>query len=346
MIVAFVVTSLTAFICAIIGYFSLSIPAYLLNDVDVLIIDIGRTSLRKAAKRLKTVRDVSNIARSEALQTFMISLSDQQIVTSIALLIAGYARPSSTTVYSMDVITALVLLSSSVYLETLPLVRRYLRPHFISKNIRVFFMIATFILLALALILQASASWSQNVYFSCGVSTFTWSDAGITGPFVQIGIIIFIGLSYVEAIVGLYYPNDEVDGLVDFLLEHLYRRRQIAKGPTWKDCMRYRAEEMMKTRNHRRFVGPYALRLLESFAFHEFFESFACRMCWLLLIHLYGVLKVFDTRSESSGSIGDKDVMGSGQIIPLVLLILPVLAALEARDGELNFTPAMKRAHG
>ena len=76
------------------------------------------------------------------LKSFMLSMSDQQLVSGVALLIAGFAKHMEITTYSMDVIAALAYLSSSVHLATLPLIRDHLKGHAAALYVRFFFMFA------------------------------------------------------------------------------------------------------------------------------------------------------------------------------------------------------------
>jgi hypothetical protein len=150
-IVAFVISSLLAFVSIVVGYFTMSIPTYLLNDVDVILIGRVRAILR-LKKVVNTMDDASDPLRVEGLQSFMLAMSDQQLVSGVALLIAGYAKRSDITTYSMDVIAALAFLSTSVHLSTLPLVRFLLRDHSISLGIRVVFMCSNFVVSSSALL--------------------------------------------------------------------------------------------------------------------------------------------------------------------------------------------------
>jgi hypothetical protein len=54
--------------------------------------------------------------RIESLQGFMLSISDQQLVTGLAMLVAGWARYSSITVYSMNIVSGLAFFASSVHI--------------------------------------------------------------------------------------------------------------------------------------------------------------------------------------------------------------------------------------
>jgi hypothetical protein len=84
----------------------------------------------------------------------------------------------------------------------------------------------------------------------------------------------------------------------------------------------------------------YAIRYAEVWAFHAGQGSFLWNILWLLSANVYGVTSVLVARSSTSGISGDRDKMGYGQIVPLVLLVLPLLAAIQGVYGELSSCPS------
>lgn len=70
----------------------------------------------------------------------------------------------------------------------------------------------------------------------------------------------------------------------------------------------------------------------ETWVFYECQESFLWRILWLLSANVYGLTDVFNSRSNRR-DIRGRDSMGYGQIVPLVLLILPVFAAMQSVYG-------------
>lgn len=90
------ISSLLAFVSIVVGYFTMSIATYLLNDVDVILIGHVRAILR-VEKVVNTMDDASDPIRVDGLQSFMLAMSDQQLVGGVALLITGYAKHSDIT---------------------------------------------------------------------------------------------------------------------------------------------------------------------------------------------------------------------------------------------------------
>lgn len=192
----------------IIGYFSLSTPTYLLNGADVLIIK----TLRKALgfkRDITTFQDASIPARRKALQSLILSLSDQQIVVSAAMLVASYARHSTITTYSVDVTTSLAFLSPGVHLQTLDIVRYKLQPKTAAKNIKVVFMLGTMAMLIFTSTLQSSKFWNDNVFFFCGLSSFTVKGAESALVFQTLQNLVLI-CAFLNAVIGLHSKEDRL----------------------------------------------------------------------------------------------------------------------------------------
>lgn len=75
-------------------------------------------------------------------------------------------------------------------------------------------------------------------------------------------------------------------------------------------------------------------RLAETFAFCEFSCSHARRMTFWVYFEITGVVYALRIRSDTRGGRGDIDFLGFGHIVPIVLLLLPVIAVLEACSGK------------
>ncbi|KIX93601.1 uncharacterized protein Z520_10779 [Fonsecaea multimorphosa CBS 102226] len=335
-VVSFVLSSVISFASVVIGYFTLSLPRYLLNEADVLYIGAFRRLFMSRKRTIETVDDASDALRSDALISFMLSMSDQQLVSGVALLIAGFAKNTDITTYSMDVIAALAFQSSSVHLATLPLIRYHLKDHMTALAIRFSFMIANLAMLAFLMIEQTSSQWWPNLYFTCAFSDFTLKGATAVDILSQFVILILLCYDYGDAACALFGQADD-RSILEFVFNRKYRQYQIDKRPTQQDYHRAKALAIRansKEKQSRSQVRDTLqdIRLMESFAFHEFFGSYAAGIMWLAFIQVYGIINVFKTRAEPKGSTGSMNAWGFGQIVPLVLLVLPLMAAIEAYD--------------
>lgn len=109
------------------------------------------------------VRFVAN--RSAALLTVAESTcSDQQIVTGIAILIAGFAKRGSITVYHWQIVTYLAWMSSGTHLITLSFLRVYLREYPKLRIWRLCGMLILFVMLFIAIVPTGGNNWYKLIY--------------------------------------------------------------------------------------------------------------------------------------------------------------------------------------
>ena len=84
--------------------------------------------------------------------------------------------------------------------------------------------------------------------------------------------------------------------------------------------------------SYRTYLATYAVTL----AFLEFYSSFLAPLLWVLLNLVWGSLQLLSPRTAlaKQGQIAEENTFGFGQIIPLMLLSLPLVAAFDAYYGR------------
>jgi hypothetical protein len=110
-LLAFLVTACSVMLLALAAYAGEFLPAHFLRRVDKRIF---RANSRNQHSRWRNV-----------IESVMMSLSDQQLVTGFAILIAGYYEMmnSNLSIYHWRIVTYLAWLSSSVHIASLTLLR-------------------------------------------------------------------------------------------------------------------------------------------------------------------------------------------------------------------------------
>ncbi|KAL6236705.1 hypothetical protein BDW75DRAFT_107953 [Aspergillus navahoensis] len=118
-----------------------------------------------------------------------------------------------------------------------------------------------------------------------------------------------------------------------------YTEMRTYSRQSWirKKWARQKAREVVEQQVSPRKQLLYVFIIAETWIFHECQESFLWRIPWLLSGNVYGLTDVLSTRSEADGISGEPETMGYGQIVPLVLLILPVFTAIQSIYGLLFF---------
>ena len=292
--------------------------------------------------------------RGDALQRFLLTLSDQQLVTGIAVLIAGYSKICSMPIYHFNIVASLAWFSSATHLATLGVLRSYLVAHPVVRNWRV---IAMVLLLILLLVAQFPA-WSDGDD-SLPVSCFFLDmeiPAEFSGLITLITTLGFLVVTFVERIAPLYsldldwnITDSSIEMLVKLLLGKGYRepshqtiaRQSTLSGNSTTSTSALIREEREKVRYDRfRYSLENDNSYFKSYLISTFF--IAQEMSYAFVSQ--GTILVFDLAlgfaytivyrlaTPDAGIEGNQNEMGFGQLVPLFLLLLPALAI-----GEIYF---------
>ena len=277
------------------------------------------------------------------IERMILSLSDQLLLTGLAVLIAGFWIHCSISVYHFTLVSDLAWFASSVHLTTLDTLDKYLRDRPILRNWRVFLMICMAVFLIASTILQGHAAWyiswpydAQCVFDDFGPTTIGGS------PAVQMYVnLLLIGVGYASSIPTL------------FLEPPVFCRRWLHTKP--QKGMK-KAIERAKHRILLNNTGPsLTIKAKKAFslasitcvrafgALHSFVYSLVATLFfsrWLGLgfdIYFFYVgldSLLYDRTIPKSDMDGDENVMSFGQIIPILLLSSTVFVGREAYEGE------------
>lgn len=114
--------------------------------------------------------------------------------------------------------------------------------------------------------------------------------------------------------------------------------RESKREPLLNKWFRFKAlsiltSDITSTRKVRLLVTLAA----ETWTFHQCRGSFVWRLFWLWSGNVYGIVTIFVSRAVTTGMSGNPNNMGFGQIVPLALLALPILVAMESHAGTVFF---------
>ncbi len=294
--------------------------------------------------------------RSKGLERFILALSDQQLVTGLAVLIAGYTDGCSRSLYHFQIIAALGWFSSTTHLSTLAVLRAYLIDHPRVRDWRVIAMLAIFGLL----VVSQGGTFSphdSSLPIQCVFDSFAPDGLQYLTVINLALVIIFLCVTYTNRTRRLYTfdPDWSVqDWLVEVLAEPLIRNNDVhnlerivlttsilskaEQGATYRKIQQRRrwwkyCNDWVPSRSApvRRVIEIWYLN-------QEMQKSFLSEILTLLFGVSYGISQVITNRNQvpMAGLSGNQDAMSFGQLVPLLLITLPVLAAGEVYFGELH----------
>ena len=304
--------------------------------------------------------------RSKGLGKFILALSDQQLVTGLAVLIAGFVSPCSMSMYHFNIIAALGWLSSTTHLSTLAVLRIYFIEHPRLRNWRVAAMLFVLVLLIIAQFITGASTLDNSLPVRCAFADGASSPANFLDPLTLTVIIIFLIATYSERIVRLYILDPEWSiqaSFVDAVVMALEKKPRLSKrqyhngqqlvkiiietshktkaeqGVLWR-----RLNERRRYRRHyyslrsKRSGTVRRLRLI-LIMMTEINHSFLGDLLTLEFGVAFGITQVIITRiaQPSAGIVGSQNDINFGQLVPLLLMLLPFLAAGEVYFGNNDY---------
>ena len=277
---------------------------------------------------------------SHALEKATIVFSDQQIITGIAIMTAGYANldpgageQPALSVYHWHILTYLAWMSSNVHLTTLSVLRGWLRQNKVLLWFRIGGMTVLLDLLISALVPTVSLYWAwavQHHYDNHGLgipARCFWRYAGRGGLNVDasFSLALLIG-SYIWKVGQLfdtsrYKLRKWFRSSAEWGLE-MMAKSFLNKGTkmTFRDRASFRA---------------IAVVYVPLMAVCEFVESFSASLCLLSTGLVWGSIQVFYLRGLAPAPVKTAEsTWGFGQLLPLLLLLQPIVAIMEHSYGK------------
>ncbi|TID19051.1 hypothetical protein E6O75_ATG06172 [Venturia nashicola] len=302
-IASFIVTAVLTVITVMFAYITKSLPESRYNAVDdqflkgiywLFRIKEYRPPSQPSSSKMEAANRQTRI---DGVERFMLVLSDQQLVTGIAVLVASYARFCTISHFSFDVALNLSWLSCTAHLATLTVLQAYFDKHKAVRNWRVGAMIVLFALLVPALTTSFNATTAKQYLFACAVKKL----AVLANPVLML-LLYWLASGYGSRLLEIYCPR-----------ARRFRGHWIA----WAILRCWLGEP-------KNFSKVY----------HDFQNdsngSFLCQIIWLCFFLTYGISQQVVFYHWTWIPTQPLKQMGFGQIVPLLLITLPLLSAGES----------------
>lgn len=332
-LIAFGLTAILTFLAIIVGYATRSIPGNMFTAIDDIVLD--SLTPMKRSRLLGWIYDTS-ISRSsisqrqQAFENFVLSLSDQQLVTGLAILTAAYANYCTISTFELTVVVSLAWLSSTTHLATLDMLQPYFRRERKVNGVRIVRIVAMLCILCLLLSMDALAS-------TYTVSETTPSCQALNDYFnVQdhpvviiptIVTLIYMIKCFIERILHLYRSH----GLLTFLARINRSRWHKSLSGTNHALQDSDAVDSYLIYKKAQLVSQQ--RLSDVFAAYR--DSLLSRIIDLLFFLCYGLAQLIYRRYHPNVTMSEPiNQMEFGQIVSLILLALPVLVLIGIISGK------------
>lgn len=259
----------------------------------------------------------------------LLSLSDQQLLTGLAVLIAGFINHCSISVYHVNIVSELAWFSSSVHITTLEALKHFFQQEQrrTYRNLRVCLMGVMLLLMIALSVMQGHKDWvnSWNSLAQCLFDDLIGIISGTTAFWICFDIFSLL-YGYGGSVLALYNRPSEV------------AYKWLFKIP--ENFMDIAVKMLQKSGKYRllsvALIKMFTLLSLVLRGLMVIFDSeyidFAFVGCWFAR----GVAAIRSKCSFSASDIdGDENEMTFGQIVPILLLSSIILTFRVAYDGEI-----------
>ena len=275
----------------------------------------------------------------KALRRIVLTLSDQQLVAGLAIVIVAYVQIKTITEYHFQVIVCLADLAFVVHTSTVDVIRDDLLERPAMKWWRVPAMLI-FVATAMANTIPTGSSHWLMAY---GLPTkCVWqnlSGSYVAGSYATTQMVLSMILQAWGMVVILneFYPwlfdNRFCNAIGTFVLavltmprqgyQHCRRRAReaAASGPTFW---------MMSAAGALLYSGAFFIFLLTEIIYSEAFDLLRG---WGLLVTNAVLVFYYKSVSHDNGKEGNENSWGFGQILPMLLLFLPFASIFETIYG-------------
>jgi hypothetical protein len=394
---SFLTTSIVTFVIVIVAYFKDTLPGHLLTWADwgflqtwhfckSCRIRFGASTEKDIIPTCKHGNSKIDAQRRKSLNAFLLTLSDQQLVTGPAMMIAALAQHCQISCYEFQVVTSLGFLASTTHLITLVVLRPYLRENKVVRNIRSTAMILNLGLLLYCVMLSAASyNVDSSVHIQCVMSNFSNLQPNALNYPNALITVMFLVVQYYQSLAQLYdqhhpplynwlrcyckvgrpvetsteTPMDtsnqaaaaakkpQVKGSIDEevferwyeieVIQSSYRPGSSARRESlWKRATPSGPHSVQRklynlTRwNWHTIFHYFCSKTYMIFAvFSDYQDAFLSELPALIMDMTFGVLQVVISRQQAPLISNNENLVDFGQIVPLFMLFLPGLAAVE-----------------
>lgn len=295
--------------------------------------------LLKETKIGKKLKDIRGRISGNRMKEVCLMLSDQQLVTSVSIMIVAYAKHCTITQYHFYIAANLTLVSFATYQSVLLLVRDKIQDNNMARGWRSVWITAVF-----GCVLVINFALYNDNFPVDGRSGFPmqciWNElpqkfTGAKLAYVIFGVLVDVSSAY--AIMLILYPELKDKQAFVFIEEACGR---LMRKPT--SLYQYIRGKTRST-NHwttrwwwQFFEWPAWALCLVSFTLREIFTSLYWDMVRIFLYLFSSTSAIIRARQWDAPDdrTDAEDNWSFGQILPLLFLALPLLSFAEAIFGK------------
>lgn len=328
------------------GYFNRCLTPDLLSCTDQYALQVlKKRRLSFVEADLQFEPTPKHKRRTQIILGFVTVLSDQQLVTGVAILIAGLASRCRISFYEFNIVTYLAYFATFTHALSLRVLQSHLFVRKLVRDCRVVFTVAFLAMFSFSFVINTVSTNFDDVINDETLNVgnvvqclFEASRFGKTVQFDMVESIVILGMllfNHVEAIAMLYF-KPEINPLA-MLVNYFYARCLRFRGFSSENASTIvtKAESKYEAWLRPPPATTKDVSVSVWYAFNIYFDSCLSILPRILLGMTYGtgsiVLAIWYGGLKPANGLY---VLGFGQIVAIVLLALTLLAAVEVINGE------------
>lgn len=277
-------------------------------------------------------------ARKQAFTQFILSLSDQQLVTGLAILVAGlttWNKERHTTRYELGVLSGLALFSSTTHMATLSALRTYFKRHRSLRNVRACGMVAILLIVYVSVFIPTKdppCQWtdSEGKTWETTLNKFyePWDAVTFMTALLPFEMLLW---GYIIRIGNLYTSNDNWRNPTrNQRIELLATASAISREQYFQVCRALSRSILL--RMSLRMPSDWIQKYTASVLLVD--RAYLSCLMGVAFSFSYSTSKVAFGRWYYAPNVSaETNSMGFGQIMAVFLLVLPFLTAGETYIG-------------
>ena len=316
----------------------------LVGILDLIMSESAWTSVitkkfsREDQQRAKSTAKRRRKKLTEATESLTVGLSDQQLVTGIAIMITGYTRHCSMKSRHWWIVFDLAFFSAVTHLASLPALQRNMAKNPRLRDLRVFLMLSNYIMLLVSAILSFRDYDEKTKYcpIRCTFDRVRTKRLSIS-PVYTVQMIL-LTIAFIWQLVKLYSKQETLDRR-----HELITRPRIKKSETTEELDRRSRLEAQPSGESN---GDGVAKIQEPQQKHSWYYGI-CRWIFVILISppaplVWAVILTMWAVGLSrllwdrQWAIGEENQWSFGQVLPLLLVVLPFFSVLQVLEGKLN----------
>ena len=278
-------------------------------------------------------------SRSHVLAKFIKMLSDQQLITGISILIAALSSRCVISQNEWHIVVSLAYFSAATHSLSLDVLRKYLTRHTWARYCRVTFTLVFLVIFTFTFLVDFLMSYRSTKIVQCGIQEWI-SDPALLVDLLKllrlIPILIILWAKHISALTRLAAPDVAYHRHVTFI------RMDRISMYLWSQSKALSEVEIASIIADARLdydtkIGPSndEARISVWYFLERYHDAY------LSEIPVWGLQFVYGTRNTIAAVLAaniypssDAWELGFGQVVAIGLLVLPLLALIDVKNGK------------